>query len=276
MRNLEEKVQAVREILKSKGKVLVCFSGGVDSTLLSFLAKETLGENAKFILISSPLHPEEELEEAHRVASLIGISISQIEMNELLNEEFAVNSRDRCYVCKRMRFSKIKPVAEEMEAVICEGSNYDDLNDFRPGLKVLKELGILSPFIEVGMKKDEIRTLAQKYHLPNWDKPPAACLATRIPFGIRIDLETLKRIERAEKALKALGFKHLRARLHGDLLRLEVPEEDMEKILLKRKHLLETLKSLGFSFLTLDLEPYRPSGLSFKKNDEFKGGSFSS
>jgi len=163
-----------------------------------------------------------------------------------------------------MRFSKIKPVAEKIGAIVCEGSNYDDLSDFRPGLRALKELGILSPFIEVGMKKDEIRILAKRYNLPNWNKPSTACLATRIPFGIRIDPETLKRIEKAEKMLKALGFGQLRARYHGDLLRIEVPEKGMEEVLLKRKSILKALKSLGFSFVTLDLEPYRPSGLSFK------------
>jgi len=264
MWNVENKVEAIREIFKDKGKVLVCFSGGVDSTLLSFFAKETLGENAEFILISSPLHSEDELKEAYQIASFLGIVLHQIEINELSYEEFVTNSQERCYMCKKIRFSKIKTIADEKGTFVCEGSNYDDLNDFRPGLKALKELGILSPFIEVKMRKDEIRLLAQKYGLPNWDKAPAACLATRIPFGVRIDSETLKRIEKAERALKALGFRHVRARYHGDLLRIEVPQEDMEGILFKRKEVLEALKGTGFRFFSLDLEPYRPSGLSFK------------
>lgn len=249
--------------LKNLKSVAVAFSGGVDSTLLLKACREALGDNAIAVTVVSPYVPKWEVQEAKQLVEEMGIKSFFIEVPIL--EEIRSNPENRCYLCKKAIFTKIKSLAKEngIEYVV-DGTNADDIKDYRPGLKALGELEIKSPFLENAITKEEIRVFSKELGLKTWDKPAYACLLSRIPYNQNIDEQDLNRVEKSELYLMNLGFKGVRVRSHGDLARIEVQKDDREKLI--NGDILDNisikLKRLGFKYVTLDLEGYKMGSLN--------------
>lgn len=262
---MDEKLQALKNYLRSLGSCVIAFSGGVDSTLLLKVASEVLGDKCMAATIKSALIPSEELEEAKAFAQSLNVQYSVLEVDELATEGFKENPPNRCYLCKKAIFSRLLALAKEQgREYLCDGSNVDDEGDYRPGMQALAELGVLSPLRKAGLTKADIRALSKAYDLPTWNKPAYACLASRIPYGEIITREKLKLIEEAESYLHGLGFEQIRVRLHGNLVRLELVEEDYERIFAKelRKEISAKLKALGVDFVSVDLMPYKTGNMN--------------
>ncbi|KJS86984.1 MAG: hypothetical protein JM58_05555 [Peptococcaceae bacterium BICA1-8] len=261
---MEDKLSKLKKWFANKEGVLVAFSGGVDSALLLKIAQEVLGNKALAVTANSPLNTPEEKEGAIRVAREIGAEHLVVELNDLENPQVSSNPPDRCYYCKKARFESMLRLAEEKGLeVVVDGSNIDDLNDYRPGLKAVKELGIASPLEEVGFNKAEIRRAAQQLGLSVWDKPSEPCLATRIPFNTEITKDKLIRVIQAERYLKNnLGLSQVRVRDHNGLARIEVEKKDLEKLLARRDEVTKLLLEEGFYYITLDLEGYRTGSMN--------------
>jgi uncharacterized protein len=215
-----KKLSKVKEILIRYPGVVVAFSGGVDSTLLLKIAKMVLKENVIAVTAVSPIHPKAEIAEAKSITKKLKCKHILFKSKELKSRTFINNPINRCYLCKLAIFRRIKEIAHTYRYKVMEASNISDLKDYRPGLKALKELDVQSPFIVARISKKDIRQLAKRYHLPNWDKPAAACLVSRIPYGKRIDMKILKRIESSEKYLKKLGIYIVRVRDHYHIARI--------------------------------------------------------
>lgn len=249
--------------LKNLKSVAVAFSGGVDSTLLLKACREALGDNAIAVTVVSPYVPKWEVQEAKQLVEEMGIKSFFIEVPIL--EEIRSNPENRCYLCKKAIFTKIKSLAKEngIEYVV-DGTNADDIKDYRPGLKALGELEIKSPFLENAITKEEVRVFSKELGLKTWDKPAYACLLSRIPYNQNIDEQDLNRVEKSELYLMNLGFKGVRVRSHGDLARIEVQKDDREKLI--NGDILDNisikLKRLGFKYVTLDLEGYKMGSLN--------------
>ena len=244
--------------LKDLESVLIAFSGGVDSTFLLMAAKEALGNNVKAITIAAPYIPKWEVEEARQLAEKIGVTHEILKVP--ISNEIRNNPEDRCYLCKRFIFTTIKDIAMgEGYKYIVDGSNFDDTKDYRPGLRALKELNIKSPLMECKLTKNEIRELSKKYGLQTWDKPPYACLLTRIPYGNELNVEEFEKIEKAEKYLMDIGFRAIRVRSHNNLARIEVRKEERKKLFDENlmDQIVKKLKEFGFQYITLDMEGYR-------------------
>lgn len=259
-----KKYKSLVNYLKELGSVAVAFSGGVDSTFVAKVAKEALGEKALAITIASPYIPKWEIEEAKIAAKKIGIRHEILQVPVII-DEIRFNPPDRCYLCKTAVFTKIKEAAEKKEfKFVIDGTNADDTKDYRPGLRALKELGIKSPLLENGIVKAKVREFSKKLGLETWDKPSYACLLSRIPYNEEIKIEELDRIEKAEKYLIDSGFRAVRVRSHKNLARIEVPKDSMVKLF--NNNLFEvvsaTLKSLGFRYVTIDMEGYRTGSLN--------------
>ena len=263
--NDEDKLEQLKKTLREMGTVLIAYSGGVDSTFLAVTAHEVLGQNSLAVFASSPVAPPMEKEAAESLAHQVGLRFRIIESNEMANPDFVANPPERCYYCKRELFSELKPIALTAGLKwIADGTNADDLRDYRPGRKASAEAGIRSPLLEVGLTKAEIRQLSRAKGLPTWDRPASPCLASRIPYGIPVTTETLNKIAEGEKYLHSLGFRQLRLRHHGDIARIEVDQADMAIIIKAdvRQGIVEHLKALGYKYVTLDLTGYRTGSLN--------------
>ena len=256
-------VLALMAWLQAQGRVAVGFSGGVDSTFLAAVAQRVLGKQALAVTIDTPLLARSELREARALARQIGIRLRVERINVLTEPNIAGNPPDRCYHCKKIDFTRIREVAEAAGiACICDGSNVDDLGDYRPGSRALAEVGSQSPLKQFGFTKDDIRAASRQLGLPTADKPAMACLASRFPYGAQITQRGLTTVERAELALRALGFKQLRVRLHGDVGRIELAAAELGRALKQREKILTLLKAAGIRYVTLDLAGYRMGSLN--------------
>ncbi len=263
---LETKAKKLKEIFQSMGKVLVAFSGGVDSTLLLKVAQDALGDgNVLAVTASSPLYPERELAGVKKLIRTLGARHRLIESNELEIPGFSKNPPDRCYYCKRKLFGELLEVArEEGLSFIVEGSTLDDDKDHRPGRMAVQELGVRSPLKEASLTKAEVRELSKGLGLPTWDKPSFACLASRFPYGEEIDEEGLRRVDEAEDFLFGLGFKQVRVRHYGNLARIEILEEEMSRLIdgPLREKVWGRLKEIGYRYVTLDLQGFRSGSMN--------------
>ncbi|MCL5105449.1 MAG: ATP-dependent sacrificial sulfur transferase LarE [Armatimonadetes bacterium] len=263
---LKDKLENLKTILRDTGGCAVAYSGGVDSTLLLTVAREMLGEKCLAVIATSSTYPKREFEAAISWLTDQGIPHVVIESEELDIAGFAENPPDRCYFCKKELFGKIRREAQIRGLdFVADGSNADDVNDFRPGTLAAQELGIISPLKQAGLTKDEIRLISREvYSLPVADKPSMACMSSRFPYGSKITRDKLKQVEDVEDFLFARGFRTLRARHHGDLLRLELGPEEMG--MMENPEVctacVDFAKKHGFNYVTLDLEGFRSGSMN--------------
>lgn len=262
---LDTKFESLKKRLKEMERVVVAFSGGVDSSFLLKVAHEVLGDNVLAVTAKSSTYPEREFREAMQFVSDYAIPHRVIVSEELEVEGFAENPLNRCYLCKKELFSKIKQIAiDEGYKFVAEGSNKDDLGDYRPGLQAISELSIVSPLKDAGLTKNDIRTLSKELGLKTWDKPSFACLSSRFPYGEKITAEKLQMVDKAEQFLIDLGFRQIRVRHHGNVARIEVEEENIEKFLDKqiRDAVYTKFREIGYVHVALDLKGYRTGSMN--------------
>lgn len=247
------------------GSLAVAYSGGVDSTFLLKVAHDVLYDKVIALTAKSLIHPQRELKEAMEFTKANGIKHIVIQSRELKIKKFTDNAPNRCYLCKYALFSQIRKEAGKYHIQkIAEGSNNDDLDDYRPGMKAIKELGIFSPLQDVGFDKDAIRKLSKKMGLPSWDKPSFACLASRFPYGEKITRDKLAMVDEAEQYLLDVGFRQVRVRYHGDMARIEVGEAERRKFfdLNLMNDVNKKIREIGFAYCALDLQGYRTGSLN--------------
>jgi len=261
----ERKLLSLREVLSSLEAICIAYSGGVDSTFLLRVSKDVLGEDVLAVTATSPTYPQRELNEAIESAQKMGVRHLLISSNELDIPGFSENTANRCYYCKHDLFRKLKAEAEKYGIkTVADGSNYDDTEDYRPGRKAAKEIGVRSPLCEAELTKNEIRYLSKELGLSTWNKPSLACLSSRIPYNEKITEEKLKQVEEAEGILRDLGFTQFRVRHHNDIARIEFIPEEMSSLNVSQMRLSidSALKSLGFRYVTVDLKGYRTGSMN--------------
>ncbi|HKA32064.1 MAG TPA: ATP-dependent sacrificial sulfur transferase LarE [Candidatus Binatia bacterium] len=262
---MEPKLARLTEIIASAGNLLVAFSGGVDSTFLLKVAHQALGDRAVGLTAASPTAPPGELESAAELARLIGCRHIVIDSHELDNPAFTENPVNRCFFCKDELYRICRDQAAKLGfSTIADGTNLDDLKDHRPGLKAAKQWRIRHPLVEAELTKDDIRRLSRDFGLPTWDKPAIACLTSRFPYGVEINLERLGKIGACEKTLKDLGFREFRVRYHEDLVRIEASAAETDRLLDRdvRAAIVTRFKEIGFTYVSLDLEGYRTGSMN--------------
>jgi uncharacterized protein len=263
--DLEGKYRALIAILHEMGSALVAYSGGVDSALLLKVAADILGARAVGALAASPAYDTEETAQAAAVAAQMGVRLEVVETHELEDPRYTANNADRCYFCKVELFDHLEPVARRLGlAHIAYGMNRDDHGDWRPGQRAARERGVRAPLDEAGLGKAEIRALAQHLNVPVWEKPAEACYSSRIPYGTPVTVEALRQIGRAERALRALGFRQVRVRHHDTIARIELDPEDFPRLLdpALRARVIAAVRDAGYPIVTLDLQGYRTGSLN--------------
>ena len=262
--SLSAKLGKLKKIIRSYGDAVIAFSGGLDSSFLLYVASVVLpGDKVIAVTGNSHTYPKQELACARRVARSFGVRHIVVSTGELKDKRFSLNRANRCYYCKKELFSRLKRIARDNKIKnVMDASNLSDKADFRPGTKAKLESGARSPLQEAGLNKEDIRKLSRKMGLSFWDKPAAACLASRIPYGVAIGTALLNRIEAAEDFLSGIGFKQVRLRHHGKLCRIEVLKKEIPRIFLKSKAIVDKLKRLGYNYVTVDLEGYRTGSLN--------------
>jgi pyridinium-3,5-biscarboxylic acid mononucleotide sulfurtransferase len=260
------------------GGAVVAFSGGVDSTVLLAAALQALDQKALAVTAVSPTYPETELAGAQELAHAMGARQLVIKTAEFEHADYRANPPNRCYFCKKDLFERLKEIAsQEGLPYVLDGSNADDLGDFRPGREAAKELGVRSPFVEIGLSKAKIRRIAKELGLPNWNQPSQACLASRIPYGEEITLAKLERIERAESVLRSLGLRQVRVRDYGALARVEIAPDELDDALgAKRVQILNECRAAGYTYVCVDLEGYRSGAMNEALTRQETGGDGSS
>jgi uncharacterized protein len=250
-------------LLRAMQRVVVAYSGGVDSTLLLKIAVDTLGDGAVAVTAVSASLAADERREAEEIARQIGARHILIESHEMEDARYLENSPQRCYFCKNEVYDQLVAFARDNGfTFVIDGTNADDAHDHRPGRRAAEQWGVRSPLLEVGLTKDEIRTLAREAGLPNWDKPAAACLSSRIPYGTRIDLDSLAQVEQAEQLLRQIGLRQVRVRHHGNVARIEVEPVDFPRVLAYREQILTELKAAGYQYISLDLAGFRSGSMN--------------
>jgi uncharacterized protein len=258
------KEQALAVALASLDSVIVAYSGGVDSAYLAYVANRTLGARAIAVTADSPSYPERHRALAIRIARDFGLRHEIIKTSELDNPEYRANPSNRCYFCKHELYTHLSRLAADRHAIVVDGNNADDRGDYRPGRQAAREFGVRSPLDEVNLTKGEIRELSHRAGLPTWDEPASACLSSRIPYHTEVTDEKLRTIERAEQAVRALGFRVFRVRHHDNLARVEIARDEMPRVLEPEisAAIVRELKAAGYTFVTLDLQGYRMGSLN--------------
>jgi pyridinium-3,5-biscarboxylic acid mononucleotide sulfurtransferase len=259
-----DKERALCDTLASLGSVIVAYSGGADSAYLAFIAHRTLGDRAVAVTADSPSYPERHRQLAIQIARDFGLRHEIIQTRELERPEYRANPSNRCYYCKHELYTHLSRIAAGRGAVIVDGNNADDRGDYRPGRQAAREFGVRSPLDEVDLSKEEIRALSRQAGLPTWNEPASACLSSRIPYHTEVTDEKLRTIERAEQALRALGFRVFRVRHHDDLARIEIARDEMPRALDPdvSAAIVRALKEAGYRYVSLDLQGYRTGSLN--------------
>jgi uncharacterized protein len=262
---VRKKIEKIEALLCRNNALAIAFSGGVDSVFLAAMAKKELGDKVVLLTLASDFQSKQDTDHAIHMAAELGLEHEIINFDPWVDEELLKNKKNRCYICKQKGFSLLRMAADQRGIpALAHGVNQDDLSDYRPGLQATHELGIISPLLDAGLTKEEIRMASREMGLETWDMPSQSCLATRIPYGEKLTRVKLQQINDAEAALQQLGFTGVRVRYHGDLARIECKLEDIEKISSSayRKKITEALHAVGFKFISVDLEGYASGSMN--------------